>query len=109
VRVERFPYFVQNRLIDISEVARLTHGSPSRRSLVFIAARGSFGPRAVVPLKGFGQLKNPLTSSGIETATFRFVTLDVQPRLLFPLCYVNMFRLVRHEYVSVYFISAEII
>jgi hypothetical protein len=30
-------------------------------------------PRAIVRLEGIGQLKNPMTSSGIEPATFRLV------------------------------------
>jgi hypothetical protein len=32
-----------------------------------------FDPRAIVRLEGLHQLKNPMTSSGMETATFRLV------------------------------------
>jgi hypothetical protein len=31
------------------------------------------GPRAMARLEGLGRLKNPVTSSGIEPATFRLV------------------------------------
>jgi hypothetical protein len=30
-------------------------------------------PRAIVPLEGLSQLKNPMTSSGIEPVSFRLV------------------------------------
>jgi hypothetical protein len=33
----------------------------------------------MVGLEGLGQLKNPVTSSGIEPATFRLVALVPQP------------------------------
>jgi hypothetical protein len=32
-----------------------------------------YGPRATVRLEGLGHLKNPMTSSGIEPATFWLV------------------------------------
>jgi hypothetical protein len=35
-----------------------------------------------VLLEGFGQLKNPMTSSGIEPVTFRFVGVVPQPSTL---------------------------
>jgi hypothetical protein len=42
--------------------------------LVLISVRGSVEPRAKARLlEGLGQLKNPMTSPGIETATFRLV------------------------------------
>jgi hypothetical protein len=43
------------------------------RFLVLISVRGSVDPRATVRLEGLGQLKNQITSSGIEFATFRLV------------------------------------
>jgi hypothetical protein len=30
-------------------------------------------PRAILQLEGLGKLKNPITSSGIETVTFQLV------------------------------------
>jgi hypothetical protein len=41
--------------------------------MVLISVRGLVDPRAIVWLEGFGQLKNPVTSSGIEPATFWIV------------------------------------
>jgi hypothetical protein len=43
--------------------------------LVLIFVRGLVDPRATMRLKGLNQLKYPVTSSEIETATFRFVAL----------------------------------
>jgi hypothetical protein len=39
---------------------------PPGRFLVVISVRGLVDPRPVVQLEGLGQLKNPVTSSGIE-------------------------------------------
>jgi hypothetical protein len=41
------------------------------RFLVLIFVIGLVDPKVLVQLEGLGQLKNPMTSSGIETATFR--------------------------------------
>jgi hypothetical protein len=44
---------------------------PPGRFLVLISVRGLVDSRAIVRLKVLGQFKNPMTSSGIEPATFR--------------------------------------
>jgi hypothetical protein len=43
--------------------------------LILISVRGSVDPRAIVRMERWGQLKNPMTSSGIETTTFQLVAL----------------------------------
>jgi hypothetical protein len=48
---------------------------PPRKFLVLISVRGWVDPRATVQLEGLGQLKNPMTSSGIKPSTFRLVSL----------------------------------
>jgi hypothetical protein len=55
---------------------------PQGRFLVLISVRGWVDPRVMVRLEGWGQLKNPVASSGIEPATFRFVALVPQPTTL---------------------------
>jgi hypothetical protein len=47
---------------------------PPGRFLILIFDRGSVDPRAIVRLEGLGKLKNPMTSSGLEPATFMLVT-----------------------------------
>jgi hypothetical protein len=73
----RLPHFIDNRLRDGGEVVSLTRQTPAlyppRRFLVLISVRGLANTRAVVRLEGLGQLKNPVTSSEIESATFWLV------------------------------------
>jgi hypothetical protein len=44
------------------------------RSLVLISVRGWVDTKAIVWLEGLGELKNPMTSSVIEPATFQLVS-----------------------------------
>jgi hypothetical protein len=47
------------------------HPLPPGRFLVLISVRGFYGPRAIEWLEGLGEVKNPMTSLGIESVTFR--------------------------------------
>jgi hypothetical protein len=47
---------------------------PTGRFLVLVSDRSWVDSRAIVRLEGLGQLKIPMTSSGIEPTTFRLVT-----------------------------------
>jgi hypothetical protein len=46
---------------------------PPGKILSLISVCRLVGPRAIVQLKGLGQLKNRMTSSGIEPTIFRLV------------------------------------
>jgi hypothetical protein len=50
--------------------------------LVLISVGGGVDPRTKVWLEELGQLKNPMISSGIEPATFRFSSTVPQPTML---------------------------
>jgi hypothetical protein len=71
----RLPHFLDRWFIDGSEVVSLMCRQPFApgRFLILISLRGWVDPRAIVWLVGLGQLKNPMTSSGIELATFQLV------------------------------------
>jgi hypothetical protein len=64
----RLPHFLDNRLTDGGEVVTLTRCRPlpPGRFLVLISDRGWVDPRAIVRLKGLGQLKIPVTPSGLN-------------------------------------------
>jgi hypothetical protein len=75
----RFPHFLYSRFTNGGDAVNPTRRPPFTpsplpgRFLVLISVRGWFDPRAIVRLKGLGQLKNPMISSGFEPATFRLV------------------------------------
>jgi hypothetical protein len=51
------------------------HPLPLGRFLVRISVRGQVDPRSIVQLEGLGKLTNPVTSLGIEPATFLLAAL----------------------------------
>jgi hypothetical protein len=76
--MSRLPHVLDNGLTDGGEVVSPTSLPSSRpllprRFLVLISIRGWVDPRAIVRLEQFGQLRNPMTSSEMEPATFRLV------------------------------------
>jgi hypothetical protein len=68
----RFPHFLDNQITAVRLSALCTgHPLPPGRFLVLISVRGWINPGTTVELEALGQLKNPMTSSGIEPMTFR--------------------------------------
>jgi hypothetical protein len=67
------PHFLDNWLTDGGEVVSLTRRPPFTPKK--IPVRDCVNLRAIVRLEGLGKLKkkNPMTSSGIEPATFRLI------------------------------------
>jgi len=71
----RFPDYVTTAQ-DGGKVVSLTHRPPfypQKMHLVLISVRGWVDPTAIVRSEGFSQWNMPMTPSGIEPATFRFV------------------------------------
>jgi hypothetical protein len=54
---------------------------PPGRIPVIISVRGSVNTRALVQLEELGQLKNPVTSSGIKSMTFQLVAYVIPQQL----------------------------
>jgi hypothetical protein len=71
----RIPHFLDNRLTDGGEVVGLTRllAFMPRRFLVLTSVRGCVDTRAIVRLEGLGQLGKPMTTLGIEPASFLLV------------------------------------
>jgi hypothetical protein len=71
----RFPDYMATAQ-DGGKVVSLMHRPPlppQEMLLVLISVRGRVYPRAIVQSEGLCQWKIPMTPSGIEPATFRFV------------------------------------
>jgi hypothetical protein len=71
----RLPHFLDSLLTDGVRLSAPCTGCPlpPGRFMVLISIRGWVDPSAIVWLEGLGQLKNPMTSLGIEPATFWLV------------------------------------
>jgi hypothetical protein len=72
----RLLQFLDKRLTDDGEVVSLTHRppfTPQEDSSYSFLLEAESTPEAIVRLEGIGQLKNSMTSSGIESATFVLV------------------------------------
>jgi hypothetical protein len=65
-------HWAQQMAVRLSAL-RADHHLPPGRFLLLISVRDWVDTRAIARLEGLGQLKNPVTPSGIEPATFRLV------------------------------------
>jgi hypothetical protein len=63
----RLPHCLDNRLTDDGEVISLTRRPPFAARK--ISVRDCVDPKAIVRLEGLGQLRNLMTSPGIESAS----------------------------------------
>jgi hypothetical protein len=70
--MSRLPNFLDNRLIDGSEVVGLKHQLPFASRKI---PDTHFSKRATVQLEELGKLKNPVTLSGITSAVLLLVQL----------------------------------
>jgi hypothetical protein len=70
----RIPHFLDNRSqMAVRSALRTGRLLPPGRFLVLVSVRGRVDRRTIVQLEGLVQLKNLVTSSGIEPATVRLV------------------------------------
>jgi hypothetical protein len=72
---------------------------PPRRLLVLISVRGLVDPRAVVRLEGLGQLKNPVTSSGL----IRISQICISDTLIRNLGFIFYFSQLLKHFHMIYF------
>jgi hypothetical protein len=108
--MSRLPNFLENRLTDVLRLSApwAIHPLPPGRFLVLISVRGWVDPRATVQLEGLGQLKNPITSSGIESSIQSYSQKTVSPRSSsFSLFQVPIFQKVSPSKICMHFLSLQ--
>jgi hypothetical protein len=66
----------------VKSALRASRPLPPRKFLVLSSVRGWVDPRAIVRLKGLGQLKNPVTSSGTKLRDLPACSIAPQPTTL---------------------------